>query len=259
MENCAKCRKELDWAGRNAFWNRQLKKGYLSAPLRGNYGVLTAAGIRKECPEYKDKKLCRSCFVEVLGSDGTASPSGSIRGLKDSEYRACIENLGLLEGEEIRLQYVCLRQFISRPIGAFVTQPRTEQKKGLLVFTNDNMIFMQQEGMWSSNYSQALRFPLESISGVVSGGTLMKHVRILVGAGGVSEEHQFLPFAGQGNAHEMIGSVQKLLREVREEKKRLALAAVATGSLPAMIFCKFCGARNKADQTRCGNCGALLG
>lgn len=87
----------------------------------------------------------------------------------------------------------------------------------------------------------------------------MKHIRILVGAGGVSEEHQFLPFAGQGNAHEIIGSVQKLLKEVREEKKRLALAAVATGSLPAMIFCKFCGARNKADQTRCGNCGALLG
>ncbi len=28
--------------------------------------------------------------------------------------------------------------------------------------------------------------------------------------------------------------------------------------MPQMIVCKYCSARNKADQTRCVNCGALL-
>jgi len=178
-----------------------------------------------------------------------------IRGMTDSEYKACIDNLGLLEGEEIKLQYVCLRHTISPP-SIWDSKQRTETKKGLLVFTNDNMIFMQQEGRWSSNYAQALRFPLEQISGIVSGGTLFKHIRILVGVSGASEQHEFI--YGQQQIHEVRADIEKLLKTAREEKKRLALEAMAKGTIPVMIFCKFCGARNKADQSRCANCGATL-
>jgi hypothetical protein len=181
----------------------------------------------------------------------------TMKGMGDSEYKACINNLGLLEGEQIKLQYICHRQQIGR---TWDGKPKTESKKGLLVLTNDNLIFMQQEGAWSSNYAQALRIPLENISGVVSGGTLIKHIRISVGAGG-TDQHEFINFTstfGLQQIHEVRADVEKLLKEGREEKKRLAQEALSRGTMPTMIFCKFCGARNKSDQTKCANCGALL-
>ena len=186
------------------------------------------------------------------------------RGMTDSEYKACMDNLGLLEGEELRLQYVCFRNVMSPPSAIrklFVDDgaPRMENKKGLLVFTNDNIIFMQQEGSWSSNYAQALRIPLKQISGVVSGGTFIPHIRISVGVGGASEQHEFATFQSANKPiHEVRADIEKLLKEVRQEKKRLAQEALVRGTVPAMIFCKFCGARNRADQSRCVNCGAPL-
>jgi hypothetical protein len=174
-----------------------------------------------------------------------------MKGMNDSEYQACINNLGLLEGEEIKLQYVCFRQIIWGGKQGI-------ENKGLLVFTNDNMIFMQQEGGWSSQYAQALRIPLEQISGIVSGGTVIKHIRIITGVSGVSQQHEFDNFYGQQQIHEVRADIENLLKKVREEKKRLAQEALARGTVPAMMFCKFCGTRNKADQSHCSNCGAPL-
>jgi len=180
-----------------------------------------------------------------------------MKGMKDSEYHACIDNLGLFEGEKIKLQFVCFRQTVGAP-SIWNGQRSMENKKGLLVCTNDNMIFMQQEGAWSSNYSQALRIPLEEIRGISGGGTFVKRLRILVGAGGSSEHHEFMPFAGQGSIDEIRRSIEQLLNEVRQEKKRLAQEALAKGTIQQMIFCKFCGTRNKSDQSHCANCGARL-
>jgi hypothetical protein len=183
-----------------------------------------------------------------------------MKGMKDSEYQACIDSLGLLEGEQTKLQYVCYRQMTSPP-SFWDGKQKSESKKGLLVLTNDNLIFMQQEGAWSSNYAQALRIPLEHISGVVSGGALIKHIRILVGVSGNPVQHEFINFVstyGQQQIHEVRADIEKALKETREEKKRLAQEALSRGATPAMIFCKYCGARNKSDQPKCINCGATL-
>ena len=186
--------------------------------------------------------------------------------MKDSEYKSCMDNLGLLEGEEVRLQYVCFRNVMSPPspirkLLADDSTPRVETKKGLLVFSNDNVIFMQQEGSWSTNYAQALRIPLEQISGVVSGGTLIKHIRIRVGTGGVSEQHEFINFVstyGQQQIHEVRADIERIQKEAREQKRQLAQEALARGTIPIMIFCKYCGTRNKASQSHCLNCAAPL-
>jgi hypothetical protein len=143
--------------------------------------------------------------------------------MKDAEYATCIDGLGLLEGEEVKRQYVCRKQTLSAR-SMFDASQRLEERKGLLVFTNQNMIFMQQQGAWSSNYSQALRIPLENISGIVTGGTLIQHIRIRVGAGGFSEEHHFDTFQGE-NGFMQVGVVQTeinmVLKEAREYEKRL--------------------------------------
>ena len=60
MDNCAKCGKELSWSERHAYWNGQLRHGYLAQP------GLFKGGVKKEFPEYKDKKLCKSCMLTLL-------------------------------------------------------------------------------------------------------------------------------------------------------------------------------------------------
>jgi ribosomal protein L40E len=170
-----------------------------------------------------------------------------------------IDNLGLLEGEETKLKYPCSRVTISSP-SMWDGKVRQEFKKGLLVFTTDNMIFMQQEG--GSDFAQALRFPLESISGLVTGGTLIKNIRIAVGVGGSSEQHEFAGFQSvitrQQQIQDVRAEIERLLKVSREEKKRLAVEAMAKGTVPTMVFCRFCGARNKSDTSNCANCGAVL-
>lgn len=218
--------------------------------------------FRKKDKYRKAQEIDTSVSEKVETSE--TEPLGTPMGMLDSEYEACIDNLGLLEGEEVKLQYVCFRNVMSPP-SAFRKllvdngAARMESKKGLLVFTNDSMLFMQQEGAWSENYAQALRIPLEQISGVVSGGTFIPHIRILVGIGGASEQHEFVTFQSVDKPiHEVRAGIERLLREARQEKKRLAQEALAKGTLPSMIFCRYCGARNKADHTRCKNCGAVL-
>lgn len=246
-KNCSKCGRKFPLLSR-VYWHTSFKD-----------------------EEGRPKPLCRECYSEIKKEsiskqveniksgikEGKNKLGMPIKGMKDSEYRACMDNLGLLEGEEIKLQYVCFRHTIGAP-SIWDGQRSIEQKKGLLVFTNDNMIFMQQEGAWSCNYSQALRFPLEEISGISEGGTFIKRLRILVGTRGSSEYHEFVPFAGQGTISEIRHAIETLLTEVRQEKKRLAQEALAKGTVPVMIFCKFCGTRNKADQSHCANCGAPL-
>ena len=58
-----------------------------------------------------------------------------MKGMDDSEYNSCISNLGILEGEEIKLQYVCFRHTISPP-SIWDGKQKTQTNKGLLVFTN---------------------------------------------------------------------------------------------------------------------------
>jgi len=177
-----------------------------------------------------------------------------MKGLKDSEYSACIDNLGLLEGEEIKLQYVC------RCVPPVRPNETRLNLKGLLVFTNDNMIFMEKQGLFSSRYSQRLRIPIEEISGTslkrISGFGVLA-LRVFVGIGTQSGEY-IVSGVKEKRIENVEEEIQRLLTEVRQEKKRLAQEALAKGTVPAMIFCKFCGTRNKADQSHCANCGAPL-
>lgn len=176
-------------------------------------------------------------------------------GMTESEHQSCINNLGLLEGEKLLLTYTVYRETFSTDIFGKQT---TDSRKGLLVFSSDSLIFMQQEGAWSDDYSQALRIPLEQISGVDNTGTFIKKLRLAVSSAGHTDYHIFVIFGGQGSPAEIRGSIDKLLKDVRQERKRIAQEALAKGSTPAMIFCKYCGARNKSDQSNCGNCGAIL-
>lgn len=173
--------------------------------------------------------------------------------LTDEEHNAAMDELGLLEGEEKKLEYSCYRQSIG-PISLWDGQRAIEQRKGLLVFTNDNMIFMEQQGSWSSTYMQALRVPLEQITGISSGGLLIKNLRILT----VTSEHHFANFELNLDFNSVVAEMQKHLKEVREERKRITKDARLIGGMNTTVFCRHCGTRNKFDESFCANCGAPL-
>jgi len=174
-----------------------------------------------------------------------------MKGISDKDYQKCMDNLGLLEGETIRLEYVCKRHTWVK--SAFRdTGQKEEIHSGLLVLTNDNLIFMQKEGIFDAHYGQALHIPLEKIYGTHIGGIVQKHLKLKTDI----EELQFGYF--KVKIEEAREAIEKLLKTTREEKKKIAIEAREQGKMPAMIFCKYCGARNKATESQCKNCGGLL-
>jgi hypothetical protein len=175
-------------------------------------------------------------------------------GLNESEHKYCIDNLGLVEGEQIKLEYFC------RCVPPLKPNENRINMKGLLVFTNDNMVYMEKQGVFNSKYSQRVRLPLEEISGITTkriGGFGVRVIRLYVGGGTQSGEYHISSVEGK-DIDQVEKEIQNALTEARQEKKRLAQEALSKGAVPTMLFCKFCGARNKSDISHCSNCGAVL-
>ena len=51
---------------------------------------------------------------------------------------------------------------------------------------------------------------------------------------------------------------QKAYAIIRENIIKFQTPASPKATIPEMIYCKFCGAKNKPEDTNCINCGALL-
>ncbi len=45
---------------------------------------------------------------------------------------------------------------------------------------------------------------------------------------------------------------------IRENISSFRMPSLAEGAMPPVIFCKFCGAKNNPEDTKCSNCGAPL-
>lgn len=151
-----------------------------------------------------------------------------------------------------------------------------EQKKGLLVITNKNLLFQQQEGIFTKHFHTALRIPLTQIHGITSGGTFTKHIKVLAGIGGSLTEHEFNNFVETGKSiHELRSEIENDITEAREEqeeeKKRERLHILLDfsflrdclekgGLLVQNIQCPHCGAPiempNSGDHVKCEHCGS---
>ncbi len=111
--------------------------------------------------------------------------------IQETQLQNIQANLGLLEGEAIKLSYWVLWQTEAPPsmwynlIVGVPQQPRLESRRGMMVFTTDNMIWMQQEAV-GNDFDPALRIPLGEISGVVAGGTFVPHIRLNIGTSGTT-------------------------------------------------------------------------
>jgi len=170
-----------------------------------------------------------------------------------------MDNLGLLEGEKKELEYLIQEVVIGRGDGSrleyliqeFINEHSDSSeirmlKSGLLVFTNINSIFIQQE-----DYLR-LVVPLDQLAGI--GGFTYKDQSVIGVVTVDGYEYGFLLWRTENSSVVQNPSLNELSKQIQKfgmEQKRLAKEA------PVKI-CKYCGARNKIDQSRCVNCGATL-
>ena len=179
--------------------------------------------------------------------------------ISDSEHKACMDNLGLLEGEKKELEYLIQEVIIGRGDGSrleyliqeFVNGHSDSSKintleNGLLVFTNINLIFIQQE-----DYLR-LVVPLTQLGGM---GCFRYKDHSTIGVVTVDGyEYGFLLWRTENSSVVQNPSQNELSKQIQKfgmEQKRLANEA-------PVKTCKYCGAENRIDLFRCVNCGALL-
>jgi ribosomal protein L40E len=179
--------------------------------------------------------------------------------MSDLEYKACMDNLGLLEGEKKELEYLIEKVIIGRGDGSeleylfqgfingSIDSSKTKTlKKGLLAFTNINLIFIQQE-----DYLR-LVVPLDQLGGM---GCFIYKDHYAIGVVTVDGyEYGFDLCRTEDSSVVQNPSHNELSKQIQKfgmEQKLLAKEA------PVKI-CEYCGARNKIDQSRCVNCGAPL-
>ena len=93
MENCAKCGKELLWNEKKlVFWNKQLKKGYIEWMAFGS----SYFGKEKEIPEYKGKKLCQDCAIDVFEDAMSKTPAKPIEGEDFADLKRFFTENGII-------------------------------------------------------------------------------------------------------------------------------------------------------------------
>jgi DNA-directed RNA polymerase subunit RPC12/RpoP len=92
MESCAKCGKELLWhEEKMAFWNKQLKKGYIKWMVLGK-----DVGKKREFPEYTGKKLCQDCAINVFENAMSKTPVLKVKGEDFVDLKESLTESGII-------------------------------------------------------------------------------------------------------------------------------------------------------------------
>jgi len=144
----------------------------------------------------------------------------------------------LLEGEEI--------VFVDGRIG----------RNKALVLTTKRLIFLQCKGRFSKTYQKVDEIPIEDIESArydPEFGAIIVQLK--------NGEKEVIDLIGSDSLADVLMGTNSEISEVRlqattdrwvNEINRLAV------KVPKMIYCKYCGAKNKPTETKCVNCGALL-
>ena len=118
----------------------------------------------------------------------------------------------------------------------------TELQSGAIVLTNHRIFWMEKRGAFKKTLHTIFFLSLPEIISINMQGRFSKRINIVTSQG----ELQF-------RFKDMEKFTKSTLKLIKEYKVR-----ESTKLAPRIIFCKYCGAKNKEDVTKCGNCSALL-
>jgi len=129
-------------------------------------------------------------------------------------------------------------------------------RKKKLVLTNKRLIFLQGKGRFNKTYQKEDEIPIEDIESAhydTEFGAIVLQLK--------NGEKEVIDFIGFDSFEDVLMGTNSDISEVRLQAtidrwvnaiNRLAV------KIPKMIYCKYCGAKNKPTETKCVHCGALL-
>ena len=116
-----------------------------------------------------------------------------------------------------------------------------------VVITNERIILRHPHALGlKKNYTDFNYSNIENV--IIDRGIMRSTIKCTLRLGGEPVLLNDLPNADAEKAYGII----------RENISRFQMTASPKGTIPEMIFCKFCGAKNKPGDSKCINCGALL-
>jgi hypothetical protein len=125
-----------------------------------------------------------------------------------------------------------------------------------LVLTNKRLIFSKVKGTFSKSFKKDDEIPIEDIESAqlnAEYGTIMLQLK--------NGEKDVIDFHTSESFEDVLMNTDHDILDVRlqatidrwvNEINRLAVR------VPKMIYCRYCGAKNKSTETKCVHCGALL-
>lgn len=131
----------------------------------------------------------------------------------------------------------------------------TKRKKGVLVLTNQRLLWFEQRGLFGKSYHTLFEVFLRTLKGISMGGRLRKYVSIT----DEKEEYRFhLKGIGEKELEpfkDMILRQVEKLKETNAMKSPVFQKEVITKEI-VMIPCDYCKALTPQTSTFCPNCGA---
>jgi len=149
-----------------------------------------------------------------------------------------------------------------------------ERKRGVLVLTNQRMMWLEERGIFGKSYHAIFEMPLENLRGISMGGAIMKYVSITD-----TEGEQVFHLDGVGGRE--LDSFRKFVFDRAEARKRFLAdekkkervhvlldfsflkSYMEKGGLAMQTFkCPECGAPTKlpesGNEVKCGHCGNTI-
>jgi len=150
----------------------------------------------------------------------------------------------------------------------------TRRVKGILVLTNQRLLFLEEHGIFGKSFHQTLSSPLEKIEGISMGGLMLPFVTITADTGtyvyhisGVGKK-EFEPFRQL-----VMEQCQKRREDIEREKKKEKVQVVLDfsslkeymergGLVLQKTKCPECGGPimlpDTGNQTKCEHCGSVI-
>lgn len=135
----------------------------------------------------------------------------------------------------------------------YETKEAKQITSGVLVLTNQRLLWLERRGMLSKTYRASFEINLRELLGITAGGAIKKWVSI------TDRDGEYVFHLNKVGKKEIEPFRDMIMRQVEKLKEASAAPAVQKEVVTkevVMIPCKYCGGLMPQTSTFCPSCGA---